>query len=159
MATFEQISVVMAQIGERLNCQGVTEYAPRKSWIVLIDDATAVEIAFDDRNALLHMTSPVGDLPQYRRQPLAELLLRYNEQWLATGGVRAGLAADSDTLSLIASFPAENLEVAAFAQRLRGFSRFAADWRKLIAAWPAATGEEETVVAARDAALDYLIRI
>lgn len=161
MATFDQIRAVMAQLGERLDCQAVTEYEQRKGWIAVIDDATVVEIAFDDRIGLLHATSPVGDLPQHRRQKLSELLLRYNDQWSSTGGLRVGLGAEGDGLSLTASYATENLESTAFAQQLRSFLRVAGDWRELIAAWPikGEAEERDEVTAAAAGAFEYLIRI
>lgn len=136
MASFDQVQKVMAQVGERLACQAVTEYEQHKSWIIVVDDATVVEIAFDERINLLHATSPTGDLPQQRRQTLCELLLRYNNQWSATGGLRMSLDAEKDGLSLTASLPADNLDPSVLARQLGNFARAARDWRELIGAWP-----------------------
>lgn len=160
MASPDQIRAVMAQIGERLDCQAVTEFEQRKSWIVVVDDSTVVEIAFDDKIGLLHVTSPVGDLPQPRRLAFCELLLRHSDQWLSTGGLRMGLAAESDRLSLTYSAPSENLEPTVLVRQLQNFVRSTNDWRRLIDAWTSTATEENSAArAAAVGAFEYVIRV
>jgi Tir chaperone family protein CesT len=132
MVTSEDLSGVMAQVGELLVCESVTEYAEKKTWIVVLDGTIALEVAFDDQVGLLQVVSDVGNLPGRGRERVLERLLQYNDQWPMTGGLRFGLDAAGEELSLIASFPAAGLEAPSFAKRLRRFSEMVADWRQLI---------------------------
>ncbi len=134
MSPFDQIHAVMAQLGEKLDCLSVTEFEQRRSWIVVIDEETAFEVALDEKIGLLQLVSTVAKMPDTAgRQQIGEMLLRYNDQWHATGGVRFGLDPIDDSISIIASFPAVDIEPVAFAQRLRRLAGLVADWRNLIA--------------------------
>jgi Tir chaperone protein (CesT) family len=131
--TMDQLSTLMTQLGEKLDCQSVSEYPAHKSWIVVLDDVTAFELAFDDQIALLHVVSEVASLPGQDRQRQLEMLLQYNNEWPRTGGLRFSLDAAGEKISLVASFPATGLEPTWLAQRLRRLAEMVNDWQRLIA--------------------------
>jgi hypothetical protein len=141
MATFDQVSVVMAQLGERLQCQAIAEFEKNQAWIVMVDDATSFELVLDDSLGLLQLVSEVATLPEPTSVQFLELILQYNDQWRATGGLRLGLSTERQ-VTLIATLPALNLDAVALAQRLVRLTEMVNAWRELIAASPAEAGSK-----------------
>jgi hypothetical protein len=133
MSSFGQINAMMEQLAGKLDCQAIAEFEKRQAWILVLDDAIAFEINFDERAGLIHVVAELAPLPDAQRPALMTLLLQYNDQWQRTGGLRIGLAAEDSALSLMASFPASNVEPTAFARRLLRLAEAVTAWRELIA--------------------------
>ena len=157
MATFDQVSVVMTQLGERFQCQAIAEFEKNQAWIVMVNDATSFELVLDDSLSLLHLVSEVAPLPQTTPVRLLELILQYNDQWRATGGLRLGISTERQ-VTLIATLPALNLDAVALAQRLVRLTEMVNAWRELIAASPAEP-ESKTGDSGLSHGLDRMIRL
>ena len=130
--TYAAISDVLAKSGALAQCESVLAFPTLGSWSVALDEQCELELAYDDRLGLLHVSSDVAPCPDDAKSDLLRSLLEYNEHWLATGGVRFGLDGERGQLTLTASFATAGLEATDMAHRLLQMGQLLNDWRILL---------------------------
>jgi Tir chaperone protein (CesT) family len=132
MTPYESISEALAKTGGVLECECVVAFPDLDAWTVALDEESELELAFDERLGLIHVSADVGVCPNQPDKGLLETLLQYNEQWLATGGVRFGLDGARRQFTLTASFPSSDIEAETLARRLAGLGNLIREWRSLL---------------------------
>ena len=91
MASREHVQALMRAIGPQMALQEVTEFEAEGTWTLVPDEDTVLFADYDEAGGRLVLSAQCR--PARRGQPpgLYDLLLRYNNRWAETGGVRMAL--------------------------------------------------------------------
>jgi hypothetical protein len=133
----QAVSALMAEVGPVGDFLAIDEYAAENLWRIAVDEQAIVEAELDEPRGVLVLSAEIAPCPAERRGELADLLLRYNQIWDATGGARLGVDGENN-IWLMQDLAAGALDVAALCESLKTFSVKAAGWREIAERFPLA---------------------
>lgn len=132
MATKEQVSAIMAELGPLMELAAVVEYADAGTWRLDVNDETTVFVELDEDSAVLTLSSEVAALPSSTDlDRLYRLLLQCNGHPERTGGLTLGLDSE-DVVTQSLRMPAAGLDRSGLAETVAGFIQRLDGWRTIV---------------------------
>jgi len=130
MNTLDQVELVMEEVGPALpNVDTVARDGKETLWAVEFDDATVVNVEYDQASETLILTADVPAGPEENRAKAYEAALVYNSLAKQTG-VSFQLPDPEQPLLLVAEAPAADVTLADMETLLTNFSAKARLWRE-----------------------------
>lgn len=137
MSGKQHVQALMRAIGPQLGLLEVTEFEAENTWTLVPDEDSVLFADYDDAGGRLVLSAEVGRPAGDDRLRLYELLLRYNNRWPETGGVRMALdEADGGVVQLF-DLPVADLDLARLQTVVANFLDMLKAWREIVAAVPA----------------------
>lgn len=140
MATTAAIAEMMTALGKLLDLERVVEAEPGVAWIIGVDGQRAILVEHDAEAACLHLSADLPAVPPAQRIEIYELLLLYNAQWQATGGIRMALDAPGGAVEQVVTVPMDGLDVTVLATVVTRFFEKMVAW-ELVLSRQAATAD------------------
>ena len=100
MAGKEHIQALMREIGPQMALAQVTEFEVEGTWTLMPDEDTVLFADYDEAGGRLVLSAEAGRPVDSGRLGLYDLLLRYNNSWAETGGVRMALDGEGTVVQL-----------------------------------------------------------
>lgn len=103
VVSYENVSEMLGEIGERLDVAEIAGFEEDQSWMVAIDDETgeSLSLDYDAPTGKLFIAANLGPTPENKLLATYEYLLSYNLAWAETDGVRMALdSAEGDILQI-----------------------------------------------------------
>lgn len=132
MAGWDHIHNLMAEIGEQLDADQVTEFPDEGFWYVALDDDAEVGVHYDEALDRIVLTHGLGRPAEGARLTMYDTLLAYNAQWHETGGIRMGLDEPGGDVVMIADLTATGLNAGDLAAVLADLVDKGRTWRELL---------------------------
>ena len=146
MSTRDQLHRVMSEIGPMLELAAVVESDEGDGWLLAIDEEDAVLVELDDAQDRIFLSADAGVPPEEARLRLYEMLLVYNRQWPASGGVRMALEEPGGEVVQMLELPAAGLDATRLGQILVSYLEILAGWRAVVSGRPRPEEEADTAV-------------
>jgi hypothetical protein len=137
----EHVQSLMRAVGPQLDLLEVTEFDEQNVWTLVVDEATVLFADYDDAQARLVLSADVARPPGTERQSLYELLLRYNNLWPETGGVRMALDEADGNVGQLFDLPVADLDLPRLQAVISGFVATLLGWREIVGRPVAGTAE------------------
>lgn len=133
MSGKQHLQALMREIGPRLDLAEVTEFEEQGTWTLVVDDETVLFADYDGNGReVLVLSAEAGRPPEVGRLALHELMLRYNDGWRETGGVRLALDGDGVVVQLF-DLPLPGLDLGRLEGVVTGFVGMLRGWREIVA--------------------------
>lgn len=145
MSDRRHVQALMREIGPGLELQEVTEFEERGTWTLVVDDGTVLFADYDDGREGIVLSAEVALPPEAGRPALHEFMLRYNNAWRETGGVRLALDGEGAVVQLF-DVPAAGLDLSRLQGVVAGFVGTLRAWREIVARG-GARGQEDAEAA------------
>ena len=135
MTTSQQLSELMAKIGPACGLLEVTEFdeGSNCSWILVAEEETYLTADLDEAFGKLVLACEIATPPAERRGDIYEMLLRFQNAWPDTGGLRFSVDVD-DSVVMMFDLAVSHLNVELLQTVVANFLRQAAHWREIISA-------------------------
>ena len=134
MSAKNLIHQVMAEIGPLLELGAVIESDDGDGWILAIDEHESVLVELDETEERILLSAGAGLPPDDARPRLYEMLLAYNREWHATGGICMALEEPGGEVVQMLELPVAGLDVARLAQVFVAFLEILTGWCTVVAA-------------------------
>jgi hypothetical protein len=154
MSSWQAVHDLMAQVGPVLELQQVTEFAEDRTWCLVFDESTGIDVDYDERGDRLVLTANVAAVEAPAQAKSYEALLRYNYLWSEHGGVRAALDGAPGKVVFMIETPVSGLEISKLCNILQGFRAVVEGWRGVLASIASGGTASDTLVFA-----DGMIRV
>lgn len=146
MASLEQVSVLIQQLGPVLDPLLIDFHTDQRCWEVVLDDEVSLLIDFDAVQNKLVVTGEVGQPEVERQLELYEQLLTYNSLWQVTGGGRMALDTAGGNVVMLFDVTADGLEIPALADILSSLAGALRAWREIVTRPPGAASLGSTEI-------------
>ncbi len=133
MASREHVQALMRAIGPQMALQEVTEFEALGTWTLVPDQDTVLFADHDEAGRRLVLSADVGRPAEGGRLHLYDLLLRYNNRWAETGGVRMALDGEGGAIVQLFDLPVADLDLPRLQAVLAGFTDMLKAWREIVA--------------------------
>jgi hypothetical protein len=154
MSSWQTVHELIAQVGPVLDLRQVTEFAEDRTWCLVFDASTGIDVDYDERGDRLVLTANVAAVAGHAQAKSFEALLRYNYLWTEHGGVRAALDGSPGNVVLMIETPASGLEISKLCNILQGFRAAVEGWRGVLASIASGRAASDTLAIA-----DGMIRV
>ena len=133
MSAKSLVTQVMTEIGPLLELGAVIESDDGDGWILVVDEDNSVLVELDETEERILLSADAGLPDDDARPRLYEMLLAYNRQWHATGGIRMALEEPGGEVVQMLELPVAGLGVTRLAQVFVAFLEVLAGWRTIVA--------------------------
>jgi hypothetical protein len=133
MSSWQAVHDLIARVGPALDLQQVIEFTEDRSWHLVFDASTTIDVDYDEGGDRLMLTANVAALAADAREKSFGALLRYNYLWTEHGGVRAALDGSPGNVVLMIETPASGLEISRLCNILQNFRNVVEGWRVVLA--------------------------
>lgn len=130
--TFEQVTILMAQLGPVLNPPAIYASDEEKSWGIALEEDLTVFLQYDEQKGCLVLACELGAPPEGDRMALYEILLEMNYHWDTTGGNRMAINRAGGEVVQVYEIPAEGLDAIRLSEVVTSFAEAAKAWRLII---------------------------
>lgn len=136
MLSYEDISVMLADIGPALDIVGISGMEDEDAWYIALDDEgdDAIELSHDAENAKLVFTTNLGQPPEHALRGVCMDVLAFNLGWFETGGARIGRDPNTGEFVLLHDIVLYELTPSDVRDAIVGFIQAALGLRTVIAA-------------------------
>lgn len=141
MATFEDIGVLMREIGPAADFAAIQEFAAEKAWLIVLREDLTVGVDLDQRRGLLVLSSDLGVPAAKHEDKINRVALSYAQAWYANDGAYLGRNEETGEYRLYAAIAIDGVEAGELGARIIGFAMKAEGWRTLVAL-PAADNQD-----------------
>ena len=131
MAGKEHIRALMREIGPQMALAQVTEFEVEGTWTLIPDEDTVLFADYDEAGGRLVLSAEAGRPVDSGRLGLYDLLLRYNNSWAETGGVRMALDGAGTVVQLF-DLPSADLDLPRLQAVVTGFIDTLRAWREIV---------------------------
>ncbi|MCG8650748.1 MAG: type III secretion system chaperone [Pirellulales bacterium] len=136
MDTLERTRQLVGETAQLLDLKDFVESDDDSTWLLVVDDDTAVAVELDDSQTRLLLVSDIGLPDEEARTRLLELILAYNSQWGQTGGVWLATDEPGGRVQQMMALSHGELDPPALAGIVVNFLTIQLGWREIIAAAP-----------------------
>ena len=132
MATFEQIEILMTEVGPVLDPLSIDAIAEENSWVISLREDLGMLVQFDEPKNCLVLATEVGSPPAGDRTALYEILLQVNYHWETTGGNRMAISGPSGEGVQVFEIGADGLDATRLSGIIASFADAALAWREIV---------------------------
>jgi Tir chaperone protein (CesT) family len=132
MASEEHVQRLMRAIGPQLDLLEVTEFEGLGTWTLVLDEDTVLFAQLDEPGRRIVLSADVARPAEEGRLRVYELLLRYNNRWPETGGVRMALEEAAGTVVQLFDVPIADLDLSRLQGIVAGFADTLNAWREIV---------------------------
>lgn len=132
MSSKEHVHNLMLEIGPALELMEVTEFDEENLWVLVRDEATVIEVDYDDVQKRIMLSTEIGQPDEARRKNIYEMLLQANYLWQETGGLRIGLDGPGGNVVQMFGASVTDLHLGQLKTILTNFIDSAKAWHEII---------------------------
>lgn len=130
--TFDQVSILISQMGPILDPIAIDEIREEKTWGIALKEDLAVLVQFDEQRNCLVLASELGAPPAGDRTALYEILLQTNFHWDTTGGTRMALNGPGGEVVQVFEIATDGLDASQLSAIVSSFADGARAWREFV---------------------------
>ena len=130
MSSKEHVHNLMAEIGPLLELMQITESAEGNSWLLVVDEETAIDLDYNEMRNRVILAGEVGLPADENRYGFYETILQYNYLWEETDGLKMALDGPAGNVWIMFDTTASDLDISMLQTVIVNFCETLRSWRE-----------------------------